>query len=588
MKNKFIFFASLLAFTQSLFAIDGIQQSNLEKHVNFLASDELGGRLTGSIEGEITARYIAIEYANYGLVPLKDGNFLESYEFAAPPKIGKFNRFEILSKKQNLILEKDFVPISFSNNAIVESEIVFVGYGVKSDLRNSYKDINVKDKIVMVLRGLPNTFPDSLQSLAALHYKSSEAREQGAKGIIFVTGFQKSEELSDLVKFNPYSKNKDNAISAISITQKVAESILKGSKKSLQKLEETLEKNSNSFVLTKSKIIIQTDLIRKNNLASNVVGMVKGTTNPDETILVGGHYDHLGFGYFSSLSPDHAGEVHNGADDNASGTAGVLELARYFSQNPTERSIIFMAFSGEEMGLLGSKAWLKNSPLAKDKISAMFNMDMIGRLEEDKLIVNGVGTSEIWESELNSRSEKFNLKLALIKDGSGPSDYASFYEENIPVLSFFTGVHEDYHTFEDDAEKINFKGQIRILNFIGEMIKFAGNYDSEISFTKYENKDPHSGIAKTGFRVYVGTIPDYSYEGNEGMKLSGAKSGGPADKAGLQKGDFIVSFNNREVKNIYDFMYAIQECKPNVTVPVKINRDGEILVLQVTPINKKQ
>ncbi|KAA3599250.1 MAG: M20/M25/M40 family metallo-hydrolase [Calditrichaeota bacterium] len=587
MKNKFIIF-TILIFTQSLFAVDEILQTNIEKHVKFLASDELGGRLTGSVEGEIAARYIATEFESYGLEPLKDGSFLEPFEFAAPPKIGEFNRFEIQDKNQKLVIQKDFVPISFSNNDIVESEIVFVGYGVKSDARNSYKNIKVKDKIVMVLRGLPYNFPDSLQSLAALHYKSSEAREQGAKGIIYVTGYHNIDVLSDLVRFRPYNKNKDNAISAISISQKVAESILKKSKKSLKKLEDSLEKGSNSFVIKKSKVIIQTDLIRKNNLASNVVGIVKGTTKPNEAILIGGHYDHLGFGHFSSLSPNHVGEVHNGADDNASGTAGVLELARYFAQNPTERSIIFMAFSGEEMGLLGSKAWLKNSSFAKEKISAMFNMDMIGRLEENKLIVNGVGTSEIWESELNSRSEEYKLKLFLTKDGSGPSDYSSFYEENIPVLSFFTGVHEDYHTFEDDTEKLNFEGQFRTLKFIGEMLEFAGNYENDIPFTKYKSNDPHSGIAKTGFRVYVGTIPDYSYEGNEGMKLSGAKSGGPADKAGMQKGDFIISFNKREVKNIYDFMYAIQDCKPNKTVPAQIKRDGKILDLQVTPINKKQ
>lgn len=586
--NKFFSIFSTLILVQNLVAFDGVKQSNIEKYVKFLASDELGGRMTGSVEGEIAARYIATEFENFGLVPLKNGKFLEPFEFAAAPEIGEFNRFEISGSKENFQFKKDFVPVSFSTNNILESEIVFVGYGVKSDVRDSYKNIKVKDKIVMALRGLPQSFPDSLQSLAALHYKSSEAREQGAKGIIFVTGYQKSDELSELVKFQAYKKNKDNAISAISISRRAAEIILKKSNKSLKKLEESLEKGSNSFVLKNFKTLIQTDLLRKTKLASNVVGMLKGTSKPNEAILIGAHYDHLGFGHFSSLSPDHAGEVHNGADDNASGTAGVMELARYFVQNPTERSIIFMAFSGEEMGLLGSKAWLKNSSFAKEKISAMFNMDMIGRLEEDKVIVNGVGTSEIWESELNSRSKNYKLKLALKKDGSGPSDYSSFYEENIPVLSFFTDVHEDYHTYADDIEKINFEGQVRVLNLVGEMLEFAANYESEIPFTKFKSNDPHAGIAKTGFRVYVGTIPDYSYEGNEGMKLSGAKTGGPADKAGMQKGDFIVSFNKREVKNIYDFMYAIQECKPNVTVPAKVKRDGKIIELQVTPINKKQ
>ncbi|MCC7430270.1 M20/M25/M40 family metallo-hydrolase [bacterium] len=579
--KKLILTLCLFVVSQS-FAQELLRE-NIEKHINFLASDEMKGRLTGSPEGEKAAFYISKEFEKYGLKPIKT-TFLEEFEFNAPPKIAPENTFEITKDKRIWQLYTDFIPVVFSTNGEFENEVVFGGYGVKSTNYNDYEKIDVKGKFILILRGLPKNFPDSLQSFASLHYKASEAREQGAKGVIFTTGYHQN-DLSELVVFKPYDKNKDIEIPVISVTRKIAQELIK---KNLQELEKKAEESSVAFSGKKVYVKLKINLERTKQKASNVVGIVRGTEKPEEAIVIGGHYDHLGLGAFGSLTPDSVGQVHNGADDNASGTAGVLELARHFTKNPTKRSLIFLAFSGEEMGLLGSKAWLENPSFAKEKIVAMLNMDMIGRLKDEKLIINGVGSSEIWKPNIEKFNENYKFQISYKQDGAGPSDHASFYEEGKPVLAFFTDVHEDYHSVGDDVWKINFNGEMRVLNLVKDIAEAVGNYGQNIFFTKVTSQDPHESVGKTGFSVYVGTIPDYSYEGNEGMKLSGAKAGGPADKAGLQKGDLITNFNGREVKNIYDFMYAIQNCKANVTVPVLVKREGKEITLQVTPINKKE
>lgn len=298
------------------------------------------------------------------------------------------------------------------------------------------------------------------------------------------------------------------------------------------------------------------------------------------TIVIGAHYDHLGLGHDkNSREANPEGKIHNGADDNASGTAGVLELANYFSNNKkTEKfNFLFMCYSGEELGLIGSKKWCEAPSYPLDKITYMINMDMIGRLNDStkKLIVYGVGTSPVWVPILDSIKSNFSIK----KDsaGIGPSDQTSFYLKNIPVLHFFTGQHEDYHKPSDDADKINYEGEAAVLEYIIRVVN-ATPQQEKLVFLKTRNPDTGG---KSSFKVTMGVMPDYAYEG-KGLRIDGVTDGKPAAAAGIQKGDVVVKMGNMEIKDIQAYMKALSEHKKGDTIPVKVLRDGKEVEVKVT------
>lgn len=315
---------------------------------------------------------------------------------------------------------------------------------------------------------------------------------------------------------------------------------------------------------------------RKGN---NVIGFLDN--GAPYTIVIGAHYDHLGLGHDkNSREANPEGKIHNGADDNASGTAGVLELARYLSETkryPKPKfNFLFMCFSGEELGLIGSKKWCDAPTYSLDKITYMINMDMIGRLNDStkKLIVYGVGTSPVWVPILDSIRSDFSIK----KDsaGIGPSDQTSFYLKNIPVLHFFTGQHEDYHKPSDDADKINYEGEAAVLEYIIRVIN-ATPEKGKLAFLKTRNPD----TGKSTFKVTMGVMPDYAYEG-KGLRIDGVTDGKPAAAAGIQKGDVVVKMGDMDIKDIQAYMKALSEHKKGDTVPVKVLRDGKEVELKVT------
>jgi hypothetical protein len=295
------------------------------------------------------------------------------------------------------------------------------------------------------------------------------------------------------------------------------------------------------------------------------------------TIIIGAHYDHLGLGHdANSRDANPEGKIHNGADDNASGTAGVIELARYFSSNnKTEPfNFLFICFSGEELGLLGSKKWSENPDLPLENIDYMINMDMIGRLNsKKKLIVYGVGTSPVWVPLIDSIKTVFSIK----KDsaGIGPSDQTSFYLKDIPVLHFFTGQHEDYHKPSDDAGKINYKGEEEVLEYIARLVERTYHYP-KLRFQKTRN--PDSG--KAAWKVTLGIMPDYTWEG-EGLRVDGVTDGKPAARAGVQKDDVIKKLGDMPVKNIQDYMKALSAFKKGDKTKVQVLRARELKTLDV-------
>ncbi len=315
----------------------------------------------------------------------------------------------------------------------------------------------------------------------------------------------------------------------------------------------------------------------KEKKANNVVGFLDNKA--PYTIVIGAHYDHLGLGHdHNSLDANPDGKIHNGADDNASGTAGVIALAEHFSKNKIKEpfNFLFICFSGEELGLLGSKKYCENSDIELSKINYMINMDMIGRLNDStkKLLVYGVGTSPVWVPLIDSLKTDFSIKKD--SSGIGPSDQTSFYLKDIPVLHFFTGQHSDYHKPGDDIEKINYKGEADVLNYIAKLIEKTFNYN-KLAFTK--TRTPDNG--KGSFKVTMGVMPDYAFEG-EGMRIDGVTDGKPANKAGILKGDVVKKIGTVDVKNVQDYMKGLSEFKKGDTAPVEILRNGELKKFNVT------
>lgn len=312
--------------------------------------------------------------------------------------------------------------------------------------------------------------------------------------------------------------------------------------------------------------------------AHNVVGFLDNKA--EFTIVIGAHYDHLGIGeQGNSLDANPAGKIHNGADDNASGVAGVLELARYFSTNKIKEkyNFVFICFSGEEMGLYGSKYFTENPTLDLTKVNYMINMDMIGRLDPQTkaLAVNGTGTSPVWEPLLQKLASD-QLKIKTDSSGIGPSDHTSFYLKNIPALHFFTGAHSDYHKPTDDWEKINTKGQADVLTLITKLINELDS-QPKLAFLTTKAKPMAS---RSAFKVTMGIMPSYTAD-EPGVKVDGVTDGRPGQKAGIQTGDIIIQMGDLTIKDIQDYMGALGKFDKGQTIPVKVKRGGEVITLTV-------
>lgn len=567
-----------------------IDQKDLYSHLSFLASDDLKGRGTGTKEIDMAADYIKKYFNSLGLIPKGSSSFFQEFTVTTDIELLKNNfcQIQINGKTLNFELKTDYQPTGFSSNGNVEGQIVFVGYGIEAEDQgyNDYAGIDVKDKIAMIMRYSPygektdTPFEFKVQST----YKASVAKSKGAKGIIFFTG-PNTVENDKLISLTPDPSKTNFGIPIISITTQKAIEIFNTMGYDLKSIQANIDSNKspNSFEIEKAFAKISVELKPIIKSTKNVIGLLEGNDPnlKEEIIVIGAHYDHLGMGGRGSLSTSKVPEVHNGADDNGSGTTGLLELAEYFAvnKNNLKRSLLFIAFSGEELGLLGSRFFVENPTVPLNKIVAMINMDMIGRLNEKNLLtVYGTGTSPRWKPLLNSLNEDSSFVLNFFDGGFGPSDHSSFYAKNIPVLFFFTGTHQDYHKPSDDIDKINFVGMEKVLNFVSKVIRDIAYKSDKIEFTKVQGES--QSPRRMNIRVYVGTIPDYS-EQVEGFKIAGVNDGSPAEKAGLKAGDVIIKFAGKDVKNIYDYMYAMQGLKPEEEVEVVVLRDGKAIKLRV-------
>ena len=586
MKKLFLLLFALVGFSfaQNLHNPD-ITAPEIQSHINYLASDELQGRMTGTPELYKAADYLKKEFESYGLKPLFDGSYFQEFPFIEKLELGTNNFLSIDIKKgitpggYDAKLKDEFIPLSFTDNQTAEGELVFAGYGISAkDLNyDDYANIDVKDKIVVVFRNHPDMkSPHSkFEQYSSLRYKTTNARDKGAKGIIFVNTNEKPDDQLIALKYDNAAKISE--ICAVQIKRDLLNFIPLNDLQN--EIDSTLTPNSFKVDPT-ATITITTEVNEVKGKSVNVGAYVEPVNDkyPDEYLVIGAHFDHLGWGTENSLYTG-APMIHNGADDNASGTSGILELAEKFAaaKDKINRKIVFISFSGEELGLLGSAYVVNHFPLPIEKDIAMLNMDMIGRLnDKNDLIVYGTGTSSNWKSILDDKNE-YDFTLTFNDEGFGPSDQSSFYGKKIPVLFFFTGTHSDYHKPSDDADKINSKGEEKVVKYVYDIASTIANTDKIPDYISVERKDTGR---MGGSRVYVGTVPDFAGD-VDGYKLGGVTDGSPAAKAGLKAGDIIIQFGDKKISNIYDFTYAIGNYVPGDKVKVIVKRGDELLNVEI-------
>ena len=606
--KKFVFpITTLLLVTFAAVA----QQSELEpsadklqKHVSYLASDALDGRRTGTAGAADAAHYIAREFERLGIrtAPATDSRkinvmlarYLQTFPYIGRVEFGKNNVLSVAGG-ETLRAGEDWMPLGISANQTLNlTEVVFAGYGITANElnHNDYKGTYSKTQVAVIEKGTPDgdNPHGKFTSAGQLRFKVAAAQSAGVGALLIISS---EDDFKTDALVNLRYDNAGVAGIPVAVISKQAAEKLRNAK----------------------EVKLRTDVVRVEVPAHNVVGVIEGSDPvlKNESIVIGAHYDHLGRGGEGSLAP-RSGEIHHGADDNASGTAGVLELARIFSaqKSKLKRTLVFIAFSGEEEGLLGSNYYINHPLVPLDKTVAMINMDMIGRMKDSKLVIGGVGTAKEWRQLINqanmaqtmtvaanaggpapkgvpivvsangrpimSVDPKGAFDLTLNDDGYGPSDHSSFYSKQIPVLFFWTGTHNDYHKPSDTFDKINYNDEARILSMVARIVRDIDAADQRLTYTTAKSDPPRGG----GFRVYLGTIPNYA-DTTDGLLLDGVRDDSPAAKAGLKAGDRIVKIGNRDVKNVYDYTYALGEMKAGQEYVIEVVRGSEKLTLKITP-----
>ena len=565
--------------------------------VETLASDEFEGRLTGTRGIEMAADYIIEQLEEIGAQPLPGLlDFRLPFQFTAGMSDGGTTL--ILTEPEGLPQWSlgDIQALSFSETGSVTGDLIFAGYGLSVPdtdgfSYDSFATLDIHDKIVLVLRYYPEDTEDELRATlsryAGLRYKAFAARERGAKGLIVVTG-PRSPNPGELVPMTFDTAISGSDIVAASITGDVGEALFARSGRTLLEIQESLDSGNphvTGFEIPDSEITLMTMVNREERTGQNVVGFFPASDLTDVSkpfVMLGAHYDHLGHGNGgNSLARDNeVGGIHNGADDNASGVAAVLSAAVDLAQMNRQRGIILGFWSGEELGLLGSADFVKAAPVPMEQVAAYLNFDMVGRLRDNRLSVQAVGTSSIWTEMIETLNDTFKFDIQFVADPYLPTDVISFNQVEVPSVAFFTGSHEDYHRPTDDADGVNYAGLDRISALGTAVAQQLVNRIEPPDFIKAEPAVQTSG--RGPIRIFTGTIPDYSAEA-KGLLLSGVVGGGPAQAAGLDGGDVIVELAGRTIANIYDYTYALDLLKVGEPATVVFIRDGQRQETTLTP-----
>jgi membrane-associated protease RseP (regulator of RpoE activity) len=575
---------------------------NLIGEVATLASPEMDGRAAGSAGASKAAGQIAGEFRKAGLQPGGEG-YLQPFELVTGIRLGEGNRLVLTTPgagptARAFRLSMGFVPFSFSDDGEVEAEVVFVGYGITAPELgyDDYGGIDVKGKAVLAFTHEPRERDQAgaFRAAEAFHYTTNRykvinAREHGAKAILLVTDPNNHDDEPERLFSFKGAPSSGSGILALSIKRRISEILLSRAGTTLPQLQREIDERlaPKSFLVQGAKLAATVALIRERGKTANVVGILPGRDPvlKEETVVIGAHYDHLGLGGENSLAPGAFNTVHPGADDNASGTAAMIALARAFvAAGGARRTLVFVAFSGEEVGLLGSYHYVKHPPIPIERTVAMINLDSVGRMENNRLYIQGVGSGEGLRSIVKEASKGLGLDLTLRDDGFGPSDHTPFYAKERPVLHFFTGPHLDYHRPSDTVDKINAEGLKLVTTIAYRTVETIADRDAPIAYVRTKGTPPRaeSGERGAGYGPYFGSVPDFSEARVPGVLLGGVRPGSPADTAGLKTGDIIVNFAGVAVKNLQDLTFALRTKRPGDRVDVTYLRDGKEQRAQAT------
>lgn len=577
-RSLLLTFCFALILSASLFNVAQAQQYNqidsVKKHIYYLASEELAGRKPGTPGIEKAALYIRDQFKNIGVKPFGD-TYFQPFKVLMGAQLASVNTFSADGKE--LKLGKDFIPVDITGTGKAEGAVVFVGYGLdKISGKISYDNIDVKGKWVLAIRGSMDPADRSARAMLMGDYaKAMTAADKGAVGIILVNpSWNEDDKMDPKASLNRSMGNVK--IPVLKVSTKVALKIIDQSADFIKKFPVDNEPASYE---TKSTVAaeVNVELIYKNT--NNVVGFIEGSDPvlKNEYIVVGGHYDHLGMGGPSSRKPDTVA-IHYGADDNASGTAGVIEMARLVqkAKGSFGRSFVFITFSAEEMGLLGSQYFVSNPLISLPSVKGMINLDMIGRLKNE-LTIEGTGSAKESDSLLNVLEKGRPFKVTHSAGAAGGSDHTSFYNKGVPVFFFFSGMHYDYHTPTDTPDKINYQGEVDILSMAYDLAKVLGNSKA----LTYKQIATQFNSGARSYRISLGIMPDVAGTRTDGLEVMDARKGGPAERAGIKKGDVIISINDKEVNNISDYMSRLNTLKKGEKVKVGVKRKDEKLIIEV-------
>jgi len=574
-------------------APSGLSAMRYLADVTYLASDALQGRGDGSPELDQAADYIAGKFREAGLQPAGDnGTYFQTFEITTGAQLGTKNELRIAGSAPKI--NQDFIPILFSNTAAFDGPLVFAGYGITAPeyKYDDYSGIDAKDKIVVVFEHEPQEENEKSIFLgkdftahASFTNKAINARLHGAKGIVFIT--EPSHPMDELGPTERQVDEADMGIPAVHVKRDFVLKPFAAKGKDLAALQQAIDKDlqPQSFELPGITAHIATEVTRSRRTVKNVIAALPGSdqTLKDQWVVIGAHYDHLGLGNRNSLAPSLIGQVHHGADDNASGTAGVMELARYaMAAKPAwKRSVLFMAFAGEEIGLLGSSNFVNHPTVPLTNIDAMINMDMIGRLKDERLFVGGVGTSPELKPALEQLDKDGPLKLEFSESGYGASDHTSFNAKKIPVLFFFSGLHTDYHKPSDTADKINAEGAVQVLSLVYRLTGQIASEPAKLAYNEVAQPIPASRGGGRGYGPYFGSVPDFR-DDIKGVLFSDVQNNSPAAKAGLKTGDIMTEFDGKQIQNLNDYAYTLRAKKPGDVVSVVVKRNGQDVKTSVT------
>ncbi|HEY2382198.1 MAG TPA: M28 family peptidase [Terriglobia bacterium] len=570
-----------------------VPQADSARYLNdikSLAAPDMEGRGAGTKGLTRAEHLIEKRYKELGLQPAGVNSYAQPFTVVTGARLKSDNRLAVKSpdSSKELKINQDFVPFSFSSSGEVTGPVVFAGYGATADEfhYDDYGGLDVNDKIVVVLRYEPSGFAEKsgnhgLTQHSQLISKAINARNHGAKAIVVINGKLGDGEEDSLTRFGSVSGRENVGAVRVQVKNAVAESWFQTAGKSLKDVQEQINSSTKPASLAfpdTLHLMLHIDIETTRATVNNVLAWLPGQS--DEYVIIGAHYDHLGRGNFDSLAPSQIGQIHPGADDNASGTAGVLELARLLAPQRSlfKRSILFMDFAGEELGLLGSAAWVQNPTRPLAKAIAMLNMDMIRRIKDDKVYIGGVGTGSTLKAALEQAQKEAPFKIEYSAGGYSSSDHTSFVSKKIPVLFFFSGLHSDYHKPSDTWDKIDSASAARLLDLVGNVaVQLANSPDVPAFQVVAENKPSGGG---GGYGPYFGSIPDFGQTEN-GVKFSDVKPNSPAAKAGLKAGDILTQFGDKPIKNLYDFTDALRRSKVGDVVEVKVLRDGQTLTVNV-------